>query len=285
VITFAAVEVGIRVEQWCKGPTVYLDHWAWRRISEDPGLASAFASGLAAIRGTVAMSWLNLVEFAKVSYLQQRRKADWLLDQILPNVFFVDLDFFKVAEAEDSLLGGGVPEPPHSDLASLRMFAKLNLLRTDTLELLPSQRLFETMAQTGIEAKFDAFADSIVQRVRSMQRDYASNAEFRGLVKELPKSAPMQRGTRLIAREVLRGFFTDCQTVTKNDAVDVCHVIVPTAYCDFVLLDGRWEEQVERARKRFKKAGLVFPIARTYSERRGGLARFIRDLDSWAQDG
>jgi len=73
VITLKAQVGGIRVEQWCEAPTLYLDHWAWKRISEDGSLAAAFANTVAGSGGTVAMFWLNLVEFCiRILGIQRR---------------------------------------------------------------------------------------------------------------------------------------------------------------------------------------------------------------------
>jgi hypothetical protein len=285
VIQFIAQADGVRVEQWCEGPTVYLDHWAWRRISEDPSLAQEFAMALARARGTLAMSWLNLIEFAKVTDTEQRRKADALLDQILPSVFFVNLNFFSVIGDEDRILGGGVPEMLHSDLPTLRGFAKLNLLRPDSLQLLPPQQLFRIVTDAGIVAMFEGFAASLVRHIRSMQKDYAEDPGFRRAVRNPPRGLPIQRGTRYVAREIIGAFFKEGARVNQNDAVDTCHVVVPVAYCDFVLLDGRWLAEVEKARARFTRKGMSFPMAEVFSERKNGLKRFLEALAAGARQG
>ena len=48
-------------------PMVYLDHWALRKFADDPELGSRFARAIRARGGTLALSWLNLGEFARVS--------------------------------------------------------------------------------------------------------------------------------------------------------------------------------------------------------------------------
>ncbi len=62
--------------------------------------------------------------------------------------------------------------------------------------------------------------------------------------------------------------------------IDLFHAIVPIAYCDFVLLDKYWEDQLDRVRSRFKKAGMDVPTARVFSGKADGVTRFIGELES-----
>ena len=53
--------------------------------------------------------------------------------------------------------------------------------------------------------------------------------------------------------------------ITPNDAMDLFHAVVPVSYCDFVLLDNRWRDQVDRLRGRLTQLGAPFPVATVYS--------------------
>ena len=57
-------------------PLVYLDHWALRRFSEDSDLGARLTGILRDRGGTLALSWLNLGEYAAVSDPKQRRAAE-----------------------------------------------------------------------------------------------------------------------------------------------------------------------------------------------------------------
>jgi len=280
VIEFSVNTRGVKVDQWCDPPTVYLDHWAWRRISESSVLVKRFSAALKSQGGTLVFSWLNLIEFSKVSDEQQARKADAFLDEILPHVFILNPNFFRVIEAEDELLNGGVPIAPHADLVSLKFFAKHNLTRHNSLKLLPSQNLFGLTSTGEISAHFDGFADQIVGHIESLRHDFNASHEFSLAVKRIPKGQPTQCGTRYIARELLGSMLMNKSVkADRHHAIDICHAVVPVAYCDYVLLDGHWATQVERARKRIKDGGLLFPIAKVYSEKRDGLESFFRKLE------
>ena len=88
-------------------PTVYLDHWALRELSENDVLANRFTAALESRGGTLSLSWANLVEFGKVTHEHQVRRAESLIEANLPRVFFVEVDPFIVISREDELLAGG----------------------------------------------------------------------------------------------------------------------------------------------------------------------------------
>jgi hypothetical protein len=211
--------------------------------------------------GTLAFSWLNLAEFGKVSK-RQARAADALLDECSPQIFILNPDFFKVICEEDELLAGGKPRAPHADLHSLRFIAEHSLAKRNSLALFPPQDLFGLTPASKIAGNLDAFADLILNRIESLRQNFQNDREFRLAVKRIPKGAPLQCGTRYIARELLGSFLTDKKLrADRNHAIDVCHAVVPVAYCEYVLLDGHWAAQVERARKRINGDGFFFPMA------------------------
>ncbi len=72
-------------------PMVYLDHWALRVFSSDPALAARLIVALRASHGTLALSWMNLGEYATVADPEQRRQTERLLEDILPNVFCLEV--------------------------------------------------------------------------------------------------------------------------------------------------------------------------------------------------
>lgn len=91
----------IRVAQVTAAPAVYLDHWALRNISENPALRARVTGALKSRSGTLMLSWLNLVEFTKVTDGAQARCAEALVEDVLPNVFFLQINPFTVIERED----------------------------------------------------------------------------------------------------------------------------------------------------------------------------------------
>lgn len=272
-------EGNLYVDEWCIPPTVYLDHWAWRKISESKTLTNRFSSALKARGGTLAFSWLNIIEFGKVTVEEQTRKADALLDEIWPHVFILYPNFFKVIEQEYIILAGGERVAPHADLETLKSILKLSPLGPNSLCPLPTPHLFGLVPSTGVT--YDDFADSVIHHIESLRQDYCNNREFYSTVNRIPKGGRIEFGTQFIARELLRSFLKNrTMQISRNHAMDVSHAIVAVAYCDYVLLDGHWATQVEQARKRIRDGGTSFHMAKVFSEKANGVETFLGELES-----
>ncbi len=269
------------VNQWCVAPTVYLDHWAWIKISESETLTNRFSRALKSRNGTLAFSWLNIIEFSKVTDEEQARKADALLGAIWPQVFILYPNFFKVIEQEDKIRAGGECFALHGDLEILNSIRKLSPLNPNSLYPLRSPKLFALAASTGVT--FDDIADLIINWIESRWQDYCNNPEFYSAVNRIPKGATNKFGTRFIARELLGSFIKDrglqIGKNRRNHAMDVSHAIVAVAYCEYVLLDGHWATQVEHARKRIRDGGASFHMAKVFSEKEDGLDKFLQELE------
>ena len=268
----------LEVGQCDVSPTVYLDHWALRRLSEDEALAGRFRTALEARNGTLALSWLNVGEFAKVTSVEQGRMAERLVESSLPRVFFLEVEPFRVIEREDRLLAGGPPETPHADLDLL---SGVVMLKPEGVQLLTARELFQVVQGSSLIQGLDDLADTVVGRVSSLRDEIVADPDFRRLVQRLPAGIQIQRGTRFVLRELVRSLLIDQRLrITRNHAIDFLHAVVPVAYCDLVLLDKHWEAQVERVRLRLEAAGLRIPIAKVFSGKAKEVERFLQVLES-----
>jgi hypothetical protein len=266
----------LEVGQGDISPSVYLDHWALRKFSESQILSDRLTAALKLRNGTLALSWLNLAEFTRVTVEEQARKAETLLEKILPQIFFLEVDFGEVIRREDDLLGGGRPTPPHADLDLLRMFSQM---KPNSLNLFTAHDLFKVV-QGQVSARFDDLANTGVDRIEVFREKYATNPEFQLKAKRLPFGPSIQRGTRFILREFVRALIVDKGIkITRNQVIDLFHAVVPIAYCDFVLLDKYWEAQVERVRSRLATSGISVPTARVFSGKADGIDRFLIELE------
>jgi len=105
-----------------------------------------------------------------------------------------------------------------------------------------------------------------VDRAAALRATYLSDKKFRASVERATKDPRAPRGTIVILRELVASLLRDRQTsITSNDAMDFFHAVVPTSYCDWVLLDKYWREQVERVRLRLDRAQIKVPLARVLS--------------------
>jgi hypothetical protein len=107
---------------------------------------------------------------------------------------------------------------------------------------------------------------TFVDRAGSLRAEYIDDKAFKALVDRSLKGRTAPRGTFVLLREIVAGLMRDkTAAITPNDAMDFFHTIVPVAYCDIVLLDGKWRDQVDRVRSRLDRAGVQFPLARVLS--------------------
>jgi hypothetical protein len=263
-----------------RSPTVYLDHWALRKFSQDPALTERFTRTLEGRGGTLVLSWLNLAEFSKVTDHDQGKMAEEFYAANLPRIFFLDSDPFSVIGREDEMLSGcvRVPIAPHADAGFLSAFAHL---KSDTLTGFTVRKLFRSVQSDRLQLDFSKLADIVAERIEALRNEHDQKQEFRSAVARLPSGSVIQRGTRYVLRELARTLLIDRGLrVSRNHAIDFMHAVVPLSYCEFVLLDKHWETQVELVRSRLSKTDLNVPLARAYSEKSDGIERFFRDLES-----
>lgn len=261
-------------------PTVYLDHWALRKFSQDSVLAKRFTRTLEGRGGTLALSWLNLAEFSKVTDQDQGKMAEEFCAANFPRIFFLDSDPFSVIQREDEILSGRirVPVPPHADAGFLSAFDQLN---SDTLTDFTMRKLFRRVQGNRLHSDFDKLADTVAQRIEALRNEHNQKRELRSAVARLPAGLKIQRGTRYVLRELARTLLLDKGVkVSRNHAIDFMHAVVPLSYCEYVLLDKHWETQVEKVRSRLSKMAFNVLLARAYSEKPERIEKFFSDLES-----
>jgi len=117
--------------------------------------------------------------------------------------------------------------------------------------------------------------------MRSLRRDFETSKAMRAALQAPPKGQSPQRGTRLIARELIGRFLRDkLLKLNRNNAIDLSHAVVSVSYCDYFLLDSQWAAMVNDCRSRIIKAGVSIPIAKVFSKRANGLEHFLRELEA-----
>lgn len=269
---------GIELRSEDRSPSVYLDHWAFRQISEDDKLRKQFVDTLKEKKGTLSISWLNFTEFAKVDE-KQKRVAENFIDSVLPNIVFLEVAPFVVIEREkeNALLAGAPPAPPHIDAE----YAKVLLIDgANSLTPLSANGLLEDSSSPELVECCKSYVKSIIDRTEQLRKEVANDQQRANGVKNFVYREVVPRGTRQLVRAMLRSLVLNRELkMTANHAMDLTHTVVPVSYCDFVLLDSHWVTQVEQARIRMKKDGVLkFPLAKVYSGKKNGITRFLDDL-------
>lgn len=258
-------------------PAVYLDHWALRGVSEDAALSAKFTKVLEARNGTLLLSWANIAEFPDLDE-QAALKAERFIEAQLPRLFFLELNPFEVIQREDALLAGGPPVPPHADLDLLRLAVGL---RPSGVQPITCMGMLAEVSGARAESR-ERMKAVFVERVTRLREEYLEDSDFRALANRTLRGRAAPRGTAVVLREIVAGLMRDESTpITPNDALDFFHTIVPVAYSDFALLDGRWRDQVDRLRTRLKRTGVEFPLATVFSGKEA-IKRLIAALEAWS---
>src|SRR5882724_6036493 len=197
MIYFERVGQVLRVAQEIKSPSVYLDHWALREISESDELACRFSRFLRSHGGTLVLSWLNVVEFCKVADAAQRRKADLLIHGLFPNLFWLNPDFFTV-EKNERMSGTQqlLPCLPHSDLDLAYTYVRIALRNSVKPRSLRSQNIFTAIHSIpDIPKQYDELADLIVSQIEWLRTRYENTKAMQAKLRALPKRQVISRGT------------------------------------------------------------------------------------------
>jgi hypothetical protein len=228
-------------------PMVYLDHWAFRRFSDEPALAARLVEALQARRGTLALSWLNLGEYATVSAAESRRAAESFVQSVLPAIFCIQVEPFAVDQrgrAGDLL--------PHADEALASLLVDITKLDDKPFTAVG---LFEPLYNAGLAAAKDRLAAITQGRLEFLRHEFHRDPDLAKAVKHAEHPDALANTTRIraIVRTLAATFFPDLRRpITPNDAIDFLHAAIPIHCCDLVLLDGGMRDHVERARLRFK---------------------------------
>lgn len=264
----------LQVVQSFDFPAVYLDHWAVRLFSSDKTLGQRFLRALKASGGALVVSHVNLAEITGPDDPRHAEEAAAFFEAVLPNIYFAMFDIQKAIDQEKHPrdIKIRLPAPPDMDL-----LLTVSRERPDDFQPFTIARLIKVVAAHRhlLGAEWHAINQEMadhVNQVRSNIETVKQARKFTGHPSNLPTLAVMQ--------ELLRPLFLDkTLSVDRNDAGDIQHAIMSIAYCDYVLLDGKWETLHGRMVRRFTELGLPIRVARVFSARRQGVDLFLKELE------
>ncbi len=203
---------------------------------------------------------------------EQRRQVERLLDAIIPAVFCLEVQPFAVVERERA--GHALP---HADVV---LAAALVARRQSTVKPFAATQLFSEVE--ALARGKDALATTVQQRLVHLQREFSSDPEFRKAVKQAETGPGKMAVTRTLAvvRALIETLIDDeKRSITTNDALDLLHTAVPLTYCDIILVDGAWFDRAERVRRKLEKGGSSISLGTAFSERKGGVERFLASFE------
>jgi hypothetical protein len=277
------IEVGIRggsihIVQYDRPPTIYLDHWALLTVSQSKELSDSLIEAVKTRGGTFALSWINLFEYSKISDKRQAELAESLVDGMLPNVFLIEADIARVIEKEDMIRRGELRAPPHSDEVFLKILISHN---PQSIKPISVQGLFASVQNDSLSKELDSLADEIVKSIKSYPTGSESVIRRLAINTDDESIKGLQHHTRYVFRALVHSIRADKgDKLTRNDAIDLLHTVVPLSYCDFVLLDKYWETHVQRMKNQFERLGMNIRMARVFSgsKKSGGVRSLLDSL-------
>lgn len=266
----------VRVRQSFPSPTVYLDHWALRLLSDERQLQDRFVASLLRSRGTLLISNFTFAEFARDDDRRHTVAAEEFIERLLPNIFLTDFAFDKLQEQEQLEHDNVRRFWPPADLPQLNLFAERAQGEPNGFTM----RGFIAMARDN-HSLLEGVTRETLGSIRAALEAQRSDAEY---VQAARNGRPTAKRTRtiVIMSELMREFVLDpALPLVDNDIMDMIHAAVPVNCCDFVLLDGAWTDRVAKMKHRIKNSGTTMPIASCYSRRNNGVQQFLQALESF----
>jgi len=216
--------------------------------------------------GTLELSWMNLLEFARITDTSQVAAAESFLEEISPHLAFIEVIPQIVIDREDRLIQGQEATAPHADIELLRFFATFPRKSVDPLN---PQGFFADLRHPQLAHMCETFMSSLSNVIDDLRRKSKEDPQYLARVREVPRGAPVQRATRYIYEDAINSLIRDAIDVssTSNHWRDLFHMVVPVAYCDFVLLDKTWAAKAREVIYRLRKAGHSAEMATVFSKR------------------
>jgi hypothetical protein len=255
-------------------PSVYLDHWAIRCFSSDGEKGNRFLRALKASGGALVVSHTNLAELTGPADLRHAEEVAIFLESVLPNIYFAMFDTQQAIIQESKPRNSDIRlmAPPDRDLLMAIGRANVNDFKVfsiaNVVKLIARNR--DTLSPIWRNSNQE-LADHI-NRARHNPETIKKARNFAGHSVQVPTLAVIQ--------ELLRPVFLDKTfAIDRNDVGDIQHAIMSIVYCDYALLDGKWEHQHKRMRSRFADLRLSIRTAKVFSARKGGVERFLEALE------
>lgn len=263
------VDDGFELTVVTHGPVVYLDQWAWCDLAENTDLRKTLAIALREANAAVAYSFMTLAELSQVTRRSQQEAIADFADAV--DYAFVDSDPNCVSQRESSTAGS---LPCLDETLIKGFFAKQ--ARGKSAPTLRMSEFLQYLRPSEMQSRMAAELAAVEQALDPLIR----RARLHAGVVEAAKRRTRERHRVTSPTSVvmhLKDAAIDWilsqprMKMGKNEWVDLFHMIVPVAYCHFVLLDRRWASFVANYVR------LEPPlVARVYSKQ--AWDEFLRDL-------
>ena len=273
ITAMALPEGGISFGQNPHGPTVYLDQWMWGQLSQDQALRNRFLGVAASRQSCVMYSFASLMELAQIADQGQLDVLAALMDEL--DYGFVQSDpvetilLEKKHETKPGVFQG---RHPAVDLDLL------NYAIGKHYPPVPKMSALLRDLKNEVPSRYAAIADHLHQHLTPMVERAKRDTKALARAETKNRERKLGRTSAPYTQDILRclNFFlvaNETMKMTRNEWIDIFHMVVPVAYMDFMVLDKRWANFVRN------HLPLRPPnIARVYSP--GEIDLFLIDLAS-----
>jgi len=274
-IQFKVIQGDIVVEQHANKPTVYLDNWAFNTFALKEELSKKFTKIMNDKTSTLAFSIMNLVEITNRADNQQIDNIVNFIDSI--DGIFIDVNPQDVIKREKDYKKRGITHiSPCADVGLLRV----NFLIAHNL--LRPFRISEVILKLRDEIKITNYV---------LTEQHFEQSLYPIVLKARADNKVLERARKRFKQKIectypcTQQIFTKCidfialnknMRMPNKEWCDVFNLIVPVAYCDFVLADARWTTFIH---------GLKFKmscIAKVYNCNQ--IEQFFEDLKNYEDD-
>lgn len=263
------------IKQIPSPPTVYLDNWALNSFTACHTVGARFSNVLNKLGGTLAISMINLLEVVRRSDQKQVSSILSFVDSV--DGVFIDFNPNRVISREKRARNIGKFICKNSPCADLGLLDHILCTHDPFKSVRVSEVFLQLQKEISdgtyvIQEHFERSLFPLITKARTgpFALSKAKN-RFRNRNKKIKTKFPHTED--LLNQCIDYIVINETMKMGDKEWRDVFHVIVPVAYCDFVLIDKRWIAFI-------KSTGLKNPeIARVYNQAK--LEQFLNDLEKF----
>ena len=254
----------VEITQIASKPTVYLDTWALDCFSANCNIGNRFVSSLNRKSGTLALSVISFCEVVNRTDTNQISKILNLIDSV--DIVVIDMNSSSVIDREKK----------GSDGTWLNSEILIPCL-SDLLEQFKASKIFLRLKRdvdNGHSIPHD-FEEKIFPIVQKARNDVSVLAKAKKRFKDKAEVTKFAFPYTEYLYKKCIDFITinEEMKMSNNEWQDLWHLIVSTAYCNFVLIDKRWTHFI-------KTTGLKPPqIAMIYNQ--NNIETFLDNLNKF----
>jgi len=232
----------VEVSMSSRPPTIYLDHWALRKVSERHEWRDRFLEAFQTC-GPLFFSVVHLAELASNS----GKSVDTIrsfLREVGPNWMVIRSDPNVVMDLEARWQHG--TKAPHVGDLFFKETDFLKRLTTGSVSLVHLIDMLDAPGQReAMVAQVEVMCARMVTTINRWREVYRQTPAV--LDDPFPEEPFHERyATRYVYFRLMRLLVRDRFAVKQNDVMDFFHTVVPVAHANMVALDKRWHAQVEK---------------------------------------